>query len=206
MLYNTKKLYSYCTNFQEITRAAKGCEVANGCCWQEAGPRVVSAVGLSSLGLSASLSCRKSSSGDLGERLASCKWKKKKKKALSGHLQGCMAFSAWKCLCMPGQVAGGASTPMAVAGGFTSAIGQAVLLSRNHQRNKAEGLTHLPAVLKVPWFLLLHPYGFPSLWAQLQRHHCTRRSPSAPTSCEQNFVGARELRKTISGGIQTCRS
>lgn len=79
MLYNTKKLYSYCTNFQEITRAAKGCEVANGCCWQEAGPRVVSAVGLSSLGLSASLSCRKSSSGDLGERLASCKWKKKKK-------------------------------------------------------------------------------------------------------------------------------
>lgn len=60
------------------------------------------------------------------------------------------------------------------AGGFTSVIGRAVLLSGNRQRNKAEGLTHLPAVLEVPWFLLLHPYGFPSLWTQLQQHHCTR--------------------------------
>lgn len=51
--------------------------MADGCCWQEAGPRVVSAVGLSSLGLSASLSCRKSSSGELGERLASVNGKKK---------------------------------------------------------------------------------------------------------------------------------
>lgn len=164
---------------------------------------MVSAVRLSSLGLSASLSCRKSSSGELRERLASRKWKKR---APSGHLQGRMAFSAWKCLCMPGQLAGGASIPIAEAGGFTLAMGRAVLLSGNHGRNKApEGLTHLPAVLKVPWFLLLHPCGFPSLWAQLQQHHCMRRSPSAPTSCEQNFVRARECRKTVSGGIQTCK-
>lgn len=62
---------------------------------------MVSAVGLSSLGLSASLSCRKSSSGDLGERLASCKWKKKKKKLSAATCKDAWHFlpgSASACL------------------------------------------------------------------------------------------------------------